>query len=279
MSSAEIDPVVTSTPQRPNGEFDPDATRASMALIRATLGRYFRPEVHGAQHLEAGRCMVVGCHSGVIPYDAACTLAAIEHETGRVAHAVGDRFFGRLKFVEGYLRRHGAIVGEPEESAALLRAGNILLVFPGGARDMTRPIWQNPYRVLAYKGFAKGAGGYIKIALSTGTPIVPLAVVGAEEAHMLLYNSRRMARLLRVPFFPIVAFPFPIPVKLYIRFGRAIRFREGPEAANDQATVDRLNARVRRRVQALIDDTRERRDGIIWSSYRKKLPASHGRVA
>jgi 1-acyl-sn-glycerol-3-phosphate acyltransferase len=253
-----------------NADFDPAAARASLALVRQTAARYFRLEVRGAEHLPAGRCMVVGCHSGVVPYDAACTLVAIEQSTGRLSRAVGDHLFGRWRPIESYLRRRGAIVGRRAETAALLRAGNIVLVFPGGAADMTRPIWRDPYRVLPHKGFAPGRGGYIKIALRTRTPIVPLAVVGAEEAHMMLANLTWLAHWLRLPLFPVVASPFPLPVKLYVRFGAPISLPERPEAARDQAVVDRLNSRVRRAVQRLIDDTRRRRHGVIWSTYDAK---------
>ena len=127
-----------------NDDFDPAAARASLQLVRATVARYFRLEAHGAEHIPYGRCLVVGCHSGVVPYDAACTLVAIEAKTGRLARAVGDELFGRSKLVEAYLRQRGAIVGRRAEAAAIVRQGNILLVFPGGAADMTRPICPYP---------------------------------------------------------------------------------------------------------------------------------------
>jgi len=128
---------------RANDDYDPAAARAAFQMVRATVARYFRLETHGAEHIPAGRCMVVGCHSGVVPYDAACTLVAIEEQTGRLARAVGDELFGRVGFVNTYLRQRGAIVGNRKEATAILRAGNILLVFPGGAADMTRPIWRD----------------------------------------------------------------------------------------------------------------------------------------
>jgi hypothetical protein len=76
-----------------------------------------------------------------------------------------------------------------------------------------------------------------------------------------------MAEYLGVPFFPIVASLAPLPAHIYIRFGKAIRFDVPPEAADDQALVDRLNEHVRSTMQALIDDTLRRRKGIYWSSY------------
>ncbi len=251
----------------PNREFDPAALRASLDMVRATLGRYFRLEVQGGENIPARGCLVVGCHSGVIPYDAALALVAIERETGRLARSIGDRFWGWFRPVEQYLRRRGAIVGEPREATALLRAGNIVLLMPGGVADMTRPYWRDRYRVLRHKGWAPGRGGFIKVALAAGVPIVPMAIVGAEETHVMLWNAERLARLLGAPLFPILAFPFPLPAKIYVRFGGPIRFRRGPEVASDQAAVDRLAERVRGRLQALIDDTLRHRRGVVWSRY------------
>ncbi|MFQ5514816.1 MAG: lysophospholipid acyltransferase family protein [Myxococcota bacterium] len=259
--------MTTPAGERPNPEFDPEALQSWLDLLRKTIARYFRLEVIGAENIPEGRVMIVGCHSGVLPYDAGCTLVAIEQETGRLGHAVGDWIFGRWKPVERFLRRIGAIVGERTETAALLRNDEIMLVFPGGADDMTRPIWRDPYRVLPHKGFAKGNGGYIKIALETGTPIVPLAVVGAEEIHMMIWDFWPLARLLGWPYFPILGSLVPLPAKLYVRFGPAIDLGHGPEAARDQAIVNKLNVKVRRELQDLIDETRSRRRGIFWSTY------------
>ncbi|GIW39836.1 MAG: hypothetical protein KatS3mg076_0413 [Candidatus Binatia bacterium] len=261
-----------------NPEFDPEGTRFWLRLVRETIGRYFRFEVLGCENLPRGRCMVVGCHGGVMPYDAALALVAIERCTGRLARAVGDQFWGKLGPLYDFLRRRGAVVGDRDVAVELLREGNILLVMPGGALDMTRPYWKHPYRVLPHKGFAPGHGGYIKVALRAGAPIVPMAVVGAEEAHVLLANLSPLARLLRVPFFPVVAFPFPLPVKIYVRFGPPIRLRGGARAARDQRTVDRYNEEVRRALQDLIDDTLERRRGIVFSRYvgDERGPAGQG---
>ena len=149
----------------------------------------------------------------------------------------------------------------------LLRAGNLVLLFPGGARDMERSYLTQRYRVLPHRGFAPGRGGYIKIALRARAPIVPLAVVGAEEAHVMLANLPGVARLLRLPLFPWLLFPFPLPVKLYIRFGEPIMLPGTPTDAGNQRRVDHLNTMVRRRVQRLIDETVRRRQGLIFSEY------------
>jgi 1-acyl-sn-glycerol-3-phosphate acyltransferase len=247
--------------------FDPVTAERWLGMVHTALWPYFRPQVIGAEHLPAGRALVIGCHSGVIPYDAACTLVAIHAATGRFARAIGDHWFGRSSYVENFLRRQGAVVGRPEVVEALLRANHMVLVFPGGAKDMERPYLTQRYRVLPHRGFAAGHGGYVKLALRTRTPIVPLAVVGAEEAHVMLASVPVLARVVGMPFVPLLLFPFPLPVKLYIRFGKPIRLAATVADAGDQPRVDQLNALVRRRLQRLIDDTVHRRRGVIRSEY------------
>jgi 1-acyl-sn-glycerol-3-phosphate acyltransferase len=194
---------------------------------------------------------------------------AIHDATGRISRAIGDNLFGQIGVIQDFLRRQGAVVGRPEIVERLLRGGNYVLVFPGGSRDMERPYLTQRYRVLPHRGFAPGHGGYIKIALRTRTPIVPLAVVGAEEAHVMLGDLPPLARAVGVPFFPLLLFPLPLPVKLYIRFGPPIVLPGSAADAKDQQKVDQLNKMVRRRVQQLIDDTVRRRRGIIVSAYNE----------
>lgn len=135
---------------------------------------------------------------------------------------------------------------------------------------MERPYLTQRYRVLPHRGFAPGRGGYIKIALRTRSPIVPLAVVGAEEAHVMLGTVPLLGRAIGVPFFPLLLSPLPFPVKLYIRFGAPITLPGASADANDQGRVDQLNTMVRRKVQALIDDTVRRRRGVIFSEYHEE---------
>ncbi len=248
--------------------FDASTAEWWLGLVRTVLWPYFRPQVMGTEHLPAGRGLIVGCHSGVIPYDAATALVAIHDATGRYARAIGDELFGRVQMVEDFLRRQGALVGRPAVVEAALRAENLVLLFPGGAKDMERSYLTQRYRVLPHRGFAKGRGGYIKIALRTGAPIIPLAVVGAEEAHVMLTNVPVLASILRLPLFPWLLFPLPLPVKLYLRFGPPILLTGSAADARDQRRVDALNGLVRRRVQRLITDTVRRRSGVIFSDYR-----------
>lgn len=256
---------------------DPALAERWLGYVRTALWPYFRPQVIGAEQLPAGRGLIVGCHSGVIPYDAACVLVAVHDATHRIARSIGDAFFGRIAWLERFLRRQGAVVGTPRALEAILRAGHLALLFPGGARDMERPYLTQRYRVLPHRGFAPGHGGYLKIALRTRTPIVPVAVVGAEEAHVMLGNVPWLARAVGVPVFPLLAFPLPLPTRFYIRFGAPIELPGTQRDADDQRRVDAMNRMVRRRLQRLIDDTVAHRTGVIFSSYRNGAAARRRR--
>jgi 1-acyl-sn-glycerol-3-phosphate acyltransferase len=245
---------------------DPRLTSRIFSVLDATVLRYFRVQVLDAEHIPRGRGLLVGSHSGVFAWDATCLVVVVHRLTGRFTRNVGDRFFDTLGPVADFLRRTGVVIGEPGAVEALLEHDELVVVYPGGADDMLRPVWRR-YRLAPNRGFKVGHGGYVKTALRTRSPIVPVACVGAEEVHGLIGHVPPLARLLGVPFFPLVASPFPLPAKIYLRFGRPIRFAEPPGAADDQATVDRLNRVVQRRLQALIDDTRRRRHGIYWSTY------------
>lgn len=138
--------------------FDEAVAARWLGYVRAALWPYFRPQVIGAENLPAGRALIVGCHSGVLPYDAACTLIAVHEATGRCARSIGDRLFARFAPVENFLRQQGACVGRPPVVEALLRAGNLVLLFPSDARDMERPYLTQRYTVLPHRGFARGHG-------------------------------------------------------------------------------------------------------------------------
>jgi 1-acyl-sn-glycerol-3-phosphate acyltransferase len=246
--------------------FDPAVARRSYFFVAQTICRYFRSTVIDAHHIPEGRALLVGCHSGVVAWDATVLVPEILRHTGRFSRNTGDFFFAGLGPLSRFLAASGVVIGRPDTLVDLLRHEALVLLFPGGAADMCRPIWER-YRVRAHRGWAPGHGGYVKVALRAGAPIVPMAIVGAEEVHGLLTDMPPLARLLGTPFFPIVLSPFPLPARIYLRFGEPIRLDAPPAAATDQVVVDELNVTVRDRLQALIDDTVRRRRGIYCSRY------------
>src|SRR5579885_3031019 len=146
------------SPSRPGGSLDPARARRSFCLVEETVGRYFRVQVLGAEHIPTGRALVIGRHSGVLPWDAACLVPALYRCTGRIPRSAGHAFWGRWRPVARYLEARGVVLGPAAELETLLRREELVLLFPGGAADMRLPVWER-YRVKAHKGFAPGRGG------------------------------------------------------------------------------------------------------------------------
>jgi 1-acyl-sn-glycerol-3-phosphate acyltransferase len=249
--------------------FDPVTTKRQFFMIEQLAGRYFRLTTMGGENIPDGRVVIVACHSGVIPWDATLLVAEIHRLTGRFSWNAGHHLWGRYAPLKKLLVPTGMVLGGRDEFEELLRRDQICTIFADGGEGNRRAYYleSDRYKVKPQKGFAPGCGGYIKVALRTQSPVVPVAIVGTEEVHYCLGDIPQLAEYLGVPFIPLVASPLPLPARIYIRFGEAIRLTAPPEAADDQAAVDQLNEQVRSALQALIDDTLRRRKGIYWSSY------------
>jgi 1-acyl-sn-glycerol-3-phosphate acyltransferase len=249
--------------------FDPVTTKRQFFTIEQIVARYFRATTLGAENIPDGRVVIVASHSGVIPWDAILLVAEIYRLTGRFSWNAGHEFWERYASLKDLLVPTGMVLGGRAEFEELLRRDEICTIFADAGEGNRHAYYleSDRYKVKPEKGFAPGCGGYIKVALRTRSPIVPVAIVGAEEVHYCLGDIPQLAEYLKVPFFPLVASLVPLPARIYIRFGEAIRLSAPPEAADQQAVVDRLNEQVRSALQALIDDTLRRRKGIYWSSY------------
>jgi 1-acyl-sn-glycerol-3-phosphate acyltransferase len=247
---------------------DPVTTKRQFFLIEQILARYFRATTMGAENIPGGRVVIVASHSGVIPWDALLLVAEIYRLTGRFSWNAGHEIWGRSA-LKDLLVSTGMVLGGRADFEALLRRDEICTIFADAGQGNRHAYYleSDRYKVKPEKGFAPGSGGYIKLALRTRSPVVPVAIVGAEEVHYCLGDVPQLAEYLKVPFFPLVASLVPLPARIYIRFGEAIRLPAPPEAAEQQAVVDRLNEQVRSAMQALIDDTLRRRKGTYWSSY------------
>jgi 1-acyl-sn-glycerol-3-phosphate acyltransferase len=248
---------------------DPVLTKRLFFLVEQLAGRYFRVTTMGGENLPAGRVLIVACHSGVVPWDATLLVPEIYRLTGRFSWNAGHDFWGRWPWLRDALARTGMVLGRRAPFEELLEHDQIVTIFADGGQGNRRAYYleSDRYTVKPEKGFAPGRGGYVKIAIRTGSPIVPVAIVGPEEIHYCLGDVPQLAQHFRVPFVPLVASPLPLPARVYIRFGAPIRLDLPRAAADDQALVDRANERVRDALQGLIDDTLAHRRGIYWSTY------------
>jgi len=212
--------------------FDPEAVR-SAALITAFFHRaYFRTDVYDVDRVPLGRVMLVANHSGQIPIDAAiigCSLF-FDANPPRITRAMVDKWTATLPFVSTFFSRMGQVVGLPENARRLLDMGELLLVFPEGMRGVSKP-FEERYQLQEF------GRGFMRLALETKTPIVPVAVVGAEEQYLSFGRISWAARafgLPVVPFVPQVLLPggqMPLPTKYRLFFGEPMYFEGDPDDA------------------------------------------------
>ncbi len=215
---------------------------------------YFRVETHGTENIPAGRCLLVPNHSGQIPLDGMfVALAAIlEAKPPRIVRGMVERWFPSLPFISTLFTRSGSVVGDPHNCIELLKREQTILVFPEGVGGSGKTYW-NRYQLQRF------GTGFVRIALETNSPIVPVAVVGAEETYPSIYNVAWLAKLLGLPVFPLTPFwPFlgpvgaiPLPVKVELYFGEPMHFEGDPDAPEEE--VQGMVAQVKEKIQSMLD--------------------------
>lgn len=244
---------------------NPEQAKAYFSLGRRIFD-YFRPEIIGIEHLPAGRALVVPNHSGQLPFDGlVIAVAALLHaKPPRLLRAMAERWFPTLPFVNEAFSRAGVVVGDPINCRNLLLDEQAILVFPEGARGSGKP-WKKRYQLQAF------GRGFMRLALQTNTPIVPVSVVGAEESIVSVHDWRWGARLLGMPYLPIhpllpVLGPLaylPLPTKFHVRFGQPMHF-EGPYDDED-ARIDEKVEQVKAKIQAMIQEGLHARGSVfLW---------------
>src|SRR5260370_4702745 len=160
--------------------------------------------------------MLISNHSGQLPLDAAmvAVLFVGEGEPPRVVRAMVEKWAATLPFVAPCFARIGQVVGTPENCRRLLAAGETIMVFPEGVRGLNKT-YDKRYQLQEF------GTGFMRLALETQTPIVPVAVVGAEEQAPAFFDFKAAARLIGFPSLPITPtlVPLPLPVKYHLWFG------------------------------------------------------------
>jgi 1-acyl-sn-glycerol-3-phosphate acyltransferase len=247
--------------------FDPfglsrDSLRSAFSVARWVYRHYFRAKAYGIENIPAhGRVIFVSNHSGQLPFDALVigTACFLEPPQPRLVRAMVEFFVPTVPFASYLFARWGQITGTPENCRRLLAADEAVLVFPEGARGISKP-FSKRYQL------AEFGKGFLRLALETGAPVVPVAVIGAEEQAPAI-NLKPLARLLRAPAFPIVPYPpfvaaVPLPVKYRVYFGEAMRFTGDPDD-DDDAMDDKIKT-VRNRIQSMIHMGLRERQHVFW---------------
>ena len=160
---------------------------------------WFRAEWEGLEHIPRdGGALLVANHAAAIPSDAPVIMHGIEEELARPVYGLGDHMFKQLPVVGTLWSRLGGVVAHPDNAYRLLREQEqLLLVFPEGNKGPAKH-YSERYRLRRF-----GRGGFVQIAMRAGVPVIPIAVVGAEESMPTLFNIPRLARAFNAPYVPV----------------------------------------------------------------------------
>ena len=223
-------------------------TKAAIAPALWLYKSYFRVECHGIENVPAGRVMLIANHSGQLPLDGMMLGMSmlVEAEPPRVCRAMVEKWAPTLPFVAPFFARVGQVVGTPENGRRLLAAGETIMVFPEGVRGLNKT-WERKYQLQEF------GLGFMRLALETRTPIVPVAVVGAEEQAQALWDFKSAAKLLGLPALPITAtlLPFPLPVKYHLHFGAPMHFTGRHD--DEDSELERKVREVKTTLQSMMD--------------------------
>lgn len=235
--------------------FDEELTEAVFPLLEFMYDRWWRVQADGVAHVPGhGRALLVANHAGIVPWDATMLAVALlrHHPLPRYPRFLVLNWAFELPYVSVFMRKVGGVPASHHNAENLLRDDQLVAVFPEGVKGAGKA-WSQRYRLQRF-----GRGGYIELALRTGAPIVPVAVVGSEEIYPKLGENRLLARLTGSPYFPITpTFPWlgplgaiPLPSKWRIEFCEPIPTEQyGPERARDQRLVLELSERVQQTIQ------------------------------
>ena len=250
--------------------FDETYAEAVFPLFELLYEVWWRVEAEGVRNVPAhGRALLVANHAGALfPFDAAMMTMALmkEHPLPRWPRFMVLDWAFMLPFLSSFMRRVGGIPASPHNARALLARDELVMVFPEGVKGTGKP-FADRYRLQRF-----GRGGFVEVALRTGAPIVPVAVVGSEEIYPKIADAPALARALGAPFVPITpTFPWlgplglvPLPSKWRIEFCEPILLEEhGPDAAEDRALVFDVSERVRGVIQEKVYENLVKRGGAF----------------
>lgn len=231
---------------------------------------WWRVEVSGIEGVPSeGAALLVANHSGVLPWDGLMIKVALQrlHPAGRPCRMLALDMFALLPVLAPLLTRTGAVRASQENGERLLRNGELVGVFPEGVRGVGKR-FKDRYHLARF-----GRGGFARLALRARAPIVPCAVVGAEEIYPVLGKADWVGKPAGLPYFPLTpTFPWlgllgviPLPTKWSIDFGTPIPTDSyKPEAAEDPILVNKLSREVRGTIQGMVDARLARRRSIFF---------------
>jgi 1-acyl-sn-glycerol-3-phosphate acyltransferase len=259
----EIDALIERIPKR-TGSFGYDAwgydeskVKVGVGVMKLLYERYFRVVANGLENVPAeGRVLIIGNHSGQLPMDGVLVgYSLLTNPHGpRAARAMIERFFPTVPFLGNLLNGLGAVIGDPLNCAKMLENEETIIVFPEGVRGSGKP-YRKRYQLQRF------GNGFVHLAMQHRTPIVPVGIVGCEETMPSLGSIDPLAKLLGIPYVPIIPTPLPLPARVVLNFGEPIVF--GPEAVSESEVTRRVDT-VKDAIRDLIDKGLSERSGVYF---------------
>lgn len=231
---------------------------------------YWRVETTGVENIPIeGRALLVANHSGQLPWDGTMVGTAVlnEHPAQRLVRTLYAALLPSIPVVSTMLVRLGQTLATVENGTRLLEQEELVAVYPEGYKGVGK-LYKDRYKLARF-----GRGGFIKMALDTQAPIIPVSVVGAEETYISLGKLPTLSGATGIPYLPVtLRFPWlgllgfvPLPTKWYIDFGTPIAMDGyGPDAAENLVLVSQLTDHVRNIVQDMLHDRLAQRRSVFF---------------
>jgi 1-acyl-sn-glycerol-3-phosphate acyltransferase len=234
---------------------------AFYSILDPLYHHYFQVESNGIEHVPKvqERGMLVGNHSGGIPVDGAMVFASLffDLDQPRHAHGMVEKFVQELPFLSSLFSKIGQLTGLPEHANQILNQNRLLLVFPEGIRG-TGKMYKDRYTL------ARFGTGFMRIALANQSPIIPFAFVGGEEALPVIYHAQLLAKLFKVPYWPVPKhiIPIPKPVLCQVEYGAPLTFKGNGNESDEEisAYVEVVKEEIRKLTERGIKRRAERLD-------------------
>jgi 1-acyl-sn-glycerol-3-phosphate acyltransferase len=233
--------------------------------------RYWRVSTAGMNNLPAdGPALVVGNHSGAIPLDAAMLVTAVDldHPQHRLLRFLFDRFVAEMPLMGDFYTRMGSVMASYDNARALLQRGDLVGIFPEGVDGVAKGLGRR-YQVQRFRS------GFVRLSLELKVPIVPVAIVGAEETYPLIGKWTAggfFHKLLNVPYVPVTPFfplfgvlgVIPLPTRWRVRFGEPLYpYEERGADPSSRRCVAELSERIRRQIQGMVHELLSERDSVF----------------
>jgi 1-acyl-sn-glycerol-3-phosphate acyltransferase len=248
----------------PDGH-DPTFLERAAPVLEFLWSRYFRVRLLGVENVpDVGAARLVGNHSGGIPYDGAMLLYGVqrEHPRHRRVRPLVANFVFRRGWMGNVVARIGGVRASTETALPLLAGGELVAVFPEGLKGVGK-LYRERYRLARF-----GRGGFVRLAREAQVPLLPVAIVGAEEIHPVIGKITKLAEPLGLPYIPITpTFPWlgplgllPVPTKWTIQIGAPI----APPPQGDDAATARVAESVRSAIDGMIAELLARRRSVLF---------------